>query len=304
MNPTLFSKELMNQQIEAGFECVACNLCQRTVTRPFTQREGMQVVQCVKCQLVYVNPRRDADAIYQHYNSDQSSRIQYYLDVEIADRRTFTEILHLAEQLLPQRGTLLDIGPNIGTCLTLARSRGWETYGVEINAEAVRYCREKRGLNVIAGALNAHTYSENTFDIVLMGDVIEHLRDPLGLMCVVSSILKPGGVVIISTPNIAERAARVLQITPAEHLYYFSPATMSDLLQKAGLDIIGVKCLDRYHNITAMTHSTTFGGLFQKLAPIFNLAHRVVGDLVVKLPLRENLIAIARKPTAPAKETL
>jgi hypothetical protein len=108
--------------------------------------------------------------------------------------------------------------------------------------------------------------------------------------------------VIISTPNIAERSARVLQIKPEEHLYYFSPETMSDLLRKAGLDVIGVKCLDRYHNITAMTHSTTFGGLFQKLAPVFDLAHRMVGDLVIKLPLRENLIAVARKPRATAAE--
>jgi SAM-dependent methyltransferase len=167
---------------------------------------------------------------------------------------------------------------------------------VEINAQAARYCREQRGLNVIAGALDAQTYPANSFDVILMGDVIEHLRDPLDLMRVVQSILKPGGAVIISTPNITGWAGRLLQIKPEEHLYYFAPATMERLLRKAGLDVVGVKCLDRYHNLTAMTHSTTFGGLFQKLAPVFDLAHQFVGDLVVKLPLRENLIAVARKP--------
>jgi len=286
----------VEQAIQPGLEVVACNLCQGTATRPFAQRDGLQVVECTNCGLVYVNPRRDAEHIYQHYNSDQSSRIQYYLDVEVADRRTFNELLDLADRLAPQRGTLLDIGPNIGTCLALAHERGWDSYGVEINAEAARYCREQRGLNVIAGALDAHTYPDNSFDIVLMGDVIEHLRDPLDLMRVVQAILKPGGAVIISTPNIGGWAGRLLQIKPEEHLYYFTPATMQTLLRKAGLDVVGVKSLDRYHNITAMTHSTTLGGLFKKLAPIFWLAHRLFGDLVVKLPLRENLIAIARKP--------
>jgi 2-polyprenyl-3-methyl-5-hydroxy-6-metoxy-1,4-benzoquinol methylase len=290
------------EAIQPGLEVVACNLCLGTATQPFAQRDGMQLVQCVECGLVYVNPRRDAEQIYQHYNSDQSSRIQYYLNVEVADRRTFSSILDLADQLAPNRGALLDIGPNIGTCLALAHERGWETYGVEINAEAARYCREQRGLNVIAGALDAHTYPDNSFDIVLMGDVIEHLRDPLELMRVVQAILKPGGAVIISTPDIGGWAGRMLQIKPEEHLYYFAPATITTLLRKAGLDVVGVKCLDRYHNITAMTHSTTFGGLFQKLSPLFNLAHWLVGDLVITLPLRENLIAIARKPGASATE--
>jgi 2-polyprenyl-3-methyl-5-hydroxy-6-metoxy-1,4-benzoquinol methylase len=292
----------VEQGIQPGLEVVACNLCSGTATQPFAQRDGMQLVQCVDCGLVYVNPRRDAERIYQHYNSHQSSRIQYYLDAEVADRRTFNELLDLADQLAPQRGALLDIGPNIGTCLALAHERGWGTYGVEINAEAARYCREQRGLNVIAGALDAHTYPDNSFDIVLMGDVIEHLRDPLDLMRVVQAILKPGGAVIISTPDIGGWAGRLLQIKPEEHLYYFAPATMRTLLRKAGLDVVGVKSLDRYHNLIAMTHSTTFGGLFQRLSPIFDLGQRLVGDLVVKLPLRENLIAIARKPRSTVGE--
>jgi SAM-dependent methyltransferase len=286
----------MSLATHPGLEVVSCNLCQSTVTAPFAERDGLQVVQCASCGLVYVNPRHDAEHLYQHYNSGQSSRIQYYQDVEVADRRTFDAILDLAEQLAPGRGDLLDVGPNIGTCLALARERGWNTFGVEINADAARYCREQRSLNVVAGALDQGTYPANSFDIVLMGDVIEHLRDPLALMGVVRNILKPGGAVIISTPDIAGWAGRLLQIKPEEHLYYFSPTTITALLRTAGLEVVGVKCLDRYHNLTAMTHSTTLGGLFQKLAPGFHLAHRLLGDLVVKLPLRENLLAVARKP--------
>jgi 2-polyprenyl-3-methyl-5-hydroxy-6-metoxy-1,4-benzoquinol methylase len=286
----------VEQVIRPGLEQVACNLCQSTQTRPFAQRGGMQVVQCVQCGLVYVNPRLDPEHVYQHYNSDRSSRTSYYLEVEVADRRTFAEVLDLAARLALQRGKLLDIGPNIGTCLTLARDRGWDSYGIEINDDAARYCREQRRLNVISGALDEHTYAANSFDVVLMGDVIEHLGDPLALMAIVQRILKPGGVVIISTPNVAGWAARLMQIKPEEHLYYFAPDTIAALLRKVGLEVVGVKCLDRYHNLTAMTHSTTFGGVFQALAPLFRLTHRLIGDLVMKLPLRENLIAVARKP--------
>lgn len=67
------------------------------------------------------------------------------------------------------RGDLLDIGPNIGTCLALARERGFRVHGIEINADAARYCREVRGLDVIAGTLEPETYPAGRFDVVLMG---------------------------------------------------------------------------------------------------------------------------------------
>jgi 2-polyprenyl-3-methyl-5-hydroxy-6-metoxy-1,4-benzoquinol methylase len=260
----------------------------------------MHVVQCVACGLVYVNPRLSPSELDEHYNSDQSSRMQYYLDVEIADRRTFNEFLDVAEKHCPAKGDLLDVGPNIGTCLSLARERGWAGHGVEINREAARYCREERALDVIGGILEQHTYPVNSFHTVLMGDVIEHVPDPLSLMRIVAHVLRPGGCVLISTPNIASMAGRALQIKPMEHIYYFAPPTMDMLLRKAGLEVVKIGSLDRYHNLTAMTHSSTFGGLFQKLAPVFNMAHRIIGDLVVKLPLRENLIAVARKPAKSA----
>jgi 2-polyprenyl-3-methyl-5-hydroxy-6-metoxy-1,4-benzoquinol methylase len=295
-------EKIMAQAFGTETEQVACNLCGGTVTEPFAQRQGMQIVRCARCALVYVNPRLNGKKLEQHYNSGQSSRIQYYLDVECADRRTFSEILTVAARLLPHKGRLLDVGPNIGTCMDVARQAGWETHGVEINAEAARYCREQRGLQVIAGQLKTDTFPTSHFDLLLMGDVIEHLPDPLAVMKTIAGILKPGGFVIVSTPNIASLAGRMLQLKPEEHLYYFSPVTITALLAKAGLEVVEIRSLDRYHNVTAMTHSTTFGGLFQVLGPVFRLAHRLFGDMVVRLPLRENLMAVARKPAQSIAE--
>lgn len=281
-----------------GLERVACDLCGEGRTRPFARRQGMQVVRCLGCGLVYVSPRLDAEALHRHYNSGESSRIEYYLDVEVADRRSFTEVLDRAEQVVPGKGDLLDIGPNVGTCLAVARERGWKVHGVEINADAARYCRETRGLDVITGTLEAETYPPGRFDVVLMGDVIEHVASPKRLMATVARILRPGGAVLISTPDISGWAARLLQVKPVEHIHYFDPKTMATLVRGAGLEMVAIDPLDRYHDLTAMEHSTTFGGLFRALAPVFRVAHRAFGDVVVKLPLRENLLAVARKPAA------
>jgi hypothetical protein len=69
---------------------------------------------------------------------------------------------------------------------------------------------------------------------------------------------------------------------------------MRAALEAAGLEVLRMDSFDRYHNLTAMEHSTTGGGLLPALAPLFRLSRRLVGDVVVKLPLKENLLAVGR----------
>lgn len=277
-------------------EEVACNLCGGTATAPFTRKDGLDVVRCTACGLVYVNPRARVAELTEQYNTGESSRIEYYRDAAVADRRTFAEILAIATRLSPGRGALLDVGPCTGTLLVQAREAGFAVQGIEINAGAARMCREELGLDVRAGVLEPDSYPPDTFDVVSMGDVIEHVPDPVATLRTVARILKPGGHVLISTPNVGSAAARMLQVKPEEHIYYYSGETLSASLAKAGLQTVEMRTLDRYRNFTAMTHSTTCGTLFQTLAPVFRLARRVLGDVVLRLPLRENLLAIARKP--------
>jgi 2-polyprenyl-3-methyl-5-hydroxy-6-metoxy-1,4-benzoquinol methylase len=279
-----------------ALEGVACNLCGGTATVPFTRKDGLDVVRCTACGLVYVNPRARVADLTEIYNSGESSRVEYYRDAEVADRRTFAEILGIAARLAPGRGALLDVGPCTGTLLVQAREAGFAVSGIEINAGAARMCRDERGLDVRTGVLEPDSYPPDSFDVVSMGDVIEHVPDPMATLRTVARILKPGGHVLISTPNVDSAAARFLQVKPEEHIYYFSAETLSASLAKAGLQTVEMRTLDRYRNFTAMTHSTTCGTLFQTLAPAFRLARRVLGDVVLRLPLRENLLAIARKP--------
>ncbi|MET0554104.1 MAG: class I SAM-dependent methyltransferase [Vicinamibacteria bacterium] len=279
-----------------SLEEVACNLCGGTATAPVTRKDGLDVVRCTACGLVYVNPRTRVADLTEHYNSGESSRLEYYRDAEVADRRTFAEILAIAARLAPGRGALLDVGPCAGTLLVQAREAGFAVAGIEINAGAARMCRDELGLDVRAGVLEPDSYAPDSFDIVSMGDVIEHVPDPLATLRTVARILKPGGHVLISTPNYDSAAARFLQVKPEEHIYYFTAGTLAASLAKAGLQTVEMGTLDRYRNFSAMTLSTTCGTLFQTLGPAFRLARRVLGDVVLRLPLRENLLAIARKP--------
>ena len=281
--------------LPADLEDVACNLCGARSTRPFARRQGFAIVSCTTCGLVYVTPRPSVERLLAHYNSNESSRVQYYLDVEPADRRTFAALLDHVERARPGLGELLDVGTNVGTCLALARERGWRGRGVEINAEAARLCREERGLDVVTRPLEPGLFAPRSFDAVVLSDVIEHLPDPAGVVRVVHELLRPGGLCAISTPDVSGWAARALQLKPEEHLYYFAPDTLRALLERAGFETLECRPFDRWHNLTGMTHSTTCGGLLPRLAPLFRVSRRLLGDVVVRLPLRENLLALARR---------
>jgi len=271
-----------------------CELCGSDAFRPFARGQGLRVMRCAACGLVSVNPRPDVNALHAEYNSGGSSRIQYYLDVEAADRRTALDVFELVHRFRPPPGRVLDIGPNIGTFLDVARTLGWETQGVELNATAATFCQSERGLDVKMGVLEDADIEHGTKHLVLMCDVLEHLPNPKRTMREVRDLISPDGLVLISTPNVETLAGRVLQMKPREHLHLFSPSTLRKLLETAGFEVAHLGPYDRYHNVTAMSHSTTLGGVFGVLGPVFRLARRTLGDVIVRLPIRENLIALAR----------
>jgi len=259
----------MADDILSCAEWVACNLCGSRLTQPFAQRGQEQVVRCARCSLVYVNPRPDAVTRDACYNTDADTRLRERLAAEDADRRTADEILAIAERVCPLRGDLLDVGTGIGTSLALARERGWRGHGVEIDRTAARFCRDHRQLKVTGAALERMGHAARSFDVILLGHVLEQMPYPAEAMQTVSHLLRPGGCALITTPNVAALGGRWRHIRPAERLYYFAPNTLHALVTRAGLSVETLGSQDRY---------------------------RALGGLVVRLPLRANLMVVARKP--------
>src|SRR5688572_11121922 len=101
---------------------------------------------------------------------------------------------------VPKGVRVLDIG--CGYCESLAyhNARGCEVYGVEADANA-RTIAEKFGYNVHIGLFDPSRYRPESFDFVTLDQVIEHVTDPREFLSGVARVLKPGGSVIISTPN-------------------------------------------------------------------------------------------------------
>lgn len=99
-----------------------------------------------------------------------------------------------------ENGVLLDVGCGNGRYLSTMRSLGWSVQGVEVSEIGFNVC-QTAGLNVHHGDLASATFPDNSFDVITVRHVIEHIRDVHALTDELSRILKPKGKLIIETPN-------------------------------------------------------------------------------------------------------
>jgi len=136
------------------------------------------------------------------------------------------------------KGRLLDVGCGSGSLLQIFANAGWQVEGVDFDPAAVKNAKGK-GLQVRCGALGEQKYPDNHFDIITLSHLIEHVYDPLEQLRECHRILRPGGYLVLVTPNINSLSHRrfkeaYLHLDPPRHLHIFSPQALRLLAEKAG----------------------------------------------------------------------
>lgn len=265
-------------------EHVTCNLCgsdddavlYADLPDMLLQRKEVTatLVRCRRCSLIYQNPRPTLGEMGQHYPSHYDA---YHYDRELRQRNWLKR--WAAEYGIDKRcryvtrykqsGALLDIGCATGLFLDGMRRRGnWELLGLEPSAPAAEAAR-RLGLRVITGTLEETDFPTGHFDVVTLWDVIEHLHDPAGALRRIARILKPGGILVIRTPNFDSWEARLFGrywagLEPPRHLFVFTPQTLGAMLAQAGFAIRHQDC--RSGGYMAFLRSVQFRLTFTRLS--------------------------------------
>lgn len=135
---------------------------------------------------------------------------------------------------------LLDVGFGDGAFLELARSAGWDVTGVDPDPVSVESAIQ-RGFDVRLGGIEACADRSGSFDAVTLSHVIEHVHDPIALLQSAYHLLKPGGFLWLSTPNIESLGLSIygrnwLGLDPPRHLVLFRWQAIQELLRKMGFD--------------------------------------------------------------------
>ena len=178
---------------------------------------------CTDCNLIYQHPIPSKEEISAFYPASYSiysepERTLFstrelqtlketlgYQHLEVSEKRSFLDKLCPAKPVLDvapyvEAGTALDIGCGSGEYLLRLQSIGWKCQGVEFNDKAVSICRSN-GLKIFHGDLISANFGSESFDFVTAHHLIEHVPDPHELVSEISRITKPGGSVLIRTPN-------------------------------------------------------------------------------------------------------
>lgn len=225
---------------------MACALCGGESFALLWDCSAFSFVACRRCGLVQQNPQPEASAVaarydeaYLHYEEAN----QYaYRDLELFALRdlgfeAYTAPLFEAARGAGRKPRVLDVGCATGALLAALRDRGWEPQGVEISEAQARYGSERHGLPIFAGSLEAAAFPPSSFDLVHASHLIEHLNDPASFLRESFRVLRPGGLLVLTTPNIDGLQARLLgsrwRSAIYDHLYLFSRRSLLSLLEAA-----------------------------------------------------------------------
>jgi SAM-dependent methyltransferase len=144
-------------------------------------------------------------------------------------------------------GRILDVGCATGLFLHEMALAGWQADGVEPMASAADYARQRFGLPVFEGMIEDAPYPPASFDVVTFWDVLEHVFSPAHTLHRTAALLRPGGLLAINAPNwdSYERAwfgRYWIGLDPPRHLYVFTRATLTALLEQSGFRVLGWEC--------------------------------------------------------------
>lgn len=262
-----------------------CPLCGSNETKAFPicyflKEKKFNARKCRSCKFIFIDPR-PTDMDLQLMYSDE-----YFLydgadfgahsstDYETAAIRgsvKFPAILGAIKKI-KAAGKFFEIGCGMGYFLNFAKDNGYEVSGIEYAALGADACRTKFGLDVKQSSFESWPLSPENYDVIFMGDVLEHLVDPLKMLQKAEAMLKPGGVVAAEVPAMFNAIVGRVAVAgmdllgkqrkmpmPPYHINEFTPPTLRRILIKAGYS--RVKIIQR---VKAPSTITLRGSVFDK----------------------------------------
>jgi 2-polyprenyl-3-methyl-5-hydroxy-6-metoxy-1,4-benzoquinol methylase len=246
----------------ARFQNVCCNNCGKDETTPFLEDTDYAFVRCQNCGLVYQDPQPVLGELRERYN-------QEYFEYEFDNEANFFNLMLLgmkdigfdpaawqSSDATSTTRTFLDIGCATGRLLQHMRENGWSVRGVDLTPESAAYGREHRDLDIFAGTLEEAALPTHSQSVIHFSHLIEHVPNPKSFLQEVARVLEPGGLVLVTTPNVRGFQARLFgnqwRQAIADHTYLFDKKTIRQSLLDAGL---------------TPTNLRTWGGLAAGTAP-------------------------------------
>jgi SAM-dependent methyltransferase len=236
--------------------CLACGgRRMKPLPLVYEYRGRFPAAECQDCGMRFLSVQPTAEGLAELYTG---SYFEKDFRCGRSDTSYFAEDVFRAENeglldefaRLGPPGRLLEIGSAGGWLLKHAAEHGWQAKGIELSAEAVAHARTL-GLDVFHGDLAQAALPAASFDLVYMGDVLEHVPDCRATLVEVVRVLKPGGHFYLRGPTTTNSIARQVALAvsaafgkpivlrePPYHLWEFRPGPLARLFEASGLVVV------------------------------------------------------------------
>ena len=243
---------------------IPCNLCGGTDVEILGTRDRngqpLQTVVCRDCGLVWTDPRPTAAATRKfyadHYRHEYKSTLQPKLKHVYRDMLRAVQRFNRIESLLQPGMKLLDIGAGGGFFPYVVKQRGFNVVGLEPNAGYAGYGQDEFGLDIRIGFIQEAEYDCDSFDIITLNHVLEHLEDPYLALTRIRGWLKPGGYLNVEVPNIEATYHAPGNKFHRAHLYNFNPGNLQRLALRAGFQVTDVQIASGTRHINMIMQRT------------------------------------------------
>ena len=274
-----------------------CSLCGKSLTIKLIENIKKydffyNVCLCKDCMVGITFPApstEDLSRLYSlgGYRSNSGKRfnplIEYFIYI-------FRQWRRQKIQKYVKKGCILDIGCGRGLFLKVMRKNGWNVTGVEFDEETALSASKAYNIDVITQE-SIHNLPDESFDVITLYHVLEHLDNPAAVIHTCKRLLREGGLIVISVPNIFSLQASAgkgvwFHLDLPYHLHHFSEGGLTILLNKNSFKILKIKRFNFEYN--------PFGWL-QTLLNISGISENLLYNLLKLSTLRKREILNVNK---------
>jgi len=220
--------------------------------------------QCLQCKAVFLAPRPDAQRLSEAYDDTYYGEKQDKFSMPMIEKSLDFFRMGRARRLssfLHAGASILDIGCGNGKFLWYMTQLGdYKIHGIELPGNSALRAAKIPGIQLNIGRIQADLFSAASFDAVSLFHVFEHLEEPRETLDIIDKILKPGGILMMSFPNINSLQSGIfkgkwLHLDPPRHLFFFRPADIGRIMEDKGYDIKRIRYASLEQNPFGMVQS-------------------------------------------------
>jgi len=207
------------------------------------ESKNFEMRQCSECDIVYLNPMPKNEYLASFYEKGYHRVKESFLNETIS---RFNRKLAVSEiKKIKSDGKVLDIGCGRGMFLKSMQEAGYEVCGIEPSGDGSKIARDIAKLKISNCRLDEFECCDNSFDIVMLWHVLEHMSSPAESLEQIKKIIKPDGILIVEVPNFSSIESRFFNrywqhLDVPRHMFFYNKKSLEKFLNLKGYEIIKV----------------------------------------------------------------